>query len=130
MAGLKYYACAVARCGGAGVLAARTATPVRSRLRATARTPMPRRCETPARPPELGLESAPVAARGTGGTGLPRLEAGMPLYGHELSTESPPVEAGLASSLRWPLRKRTRPGPAPWATTPWLPCCRTLPSAP
>ena len=133
VAGLKYYACAVARCGGADVLAARTgytgedgfelycanadAETLWNALLATAE--------------ELGTEDAPVQPAGLAARDSLRPEAGMPPHGHELSTESTPGEAGRGKAAwRSPCARRTRPGPAPWATTPWPPCCRTPPSAP
>lgn len=39
-----------------------------------------------------------------------RLEAGMPLYGHELSTEITPVEAGLGKLVEIALRKKDEAG--------------------
>ncbi|MCT1545468.1 MULTISPECIES: glycine cleavage system aminomethyltransferase GcvT [Kocuria] len=112
VAGLKYYACAVARCGGADVLAARTgytgedgfelycanadAETLWNALLATAE--------------ELGTEDAPVQPAGLAARDSLRLEAGMPLYGHELSTEITPVEAGLGKLVEIALRKKDEAG--------------------
>lgn len=112
VAGLKYYACAVARCGGVDVLAARTgytgedgfelycanadAETLWNALLATAE--------------ELGTEDAPVQPAGLAARDSLRLEAGMPLYGHELSTEITPVEAGLGKLVEVALRKKDEAG--------------------
>ncbi|WP_423446362.1 glycine cleavage system aminomethyltransferase GcvT [Kocuria sp. KSNUG] len=112
VAGLKYYACAVARCGGVDVLAARTgytgedgfelycanadAETLWNALLATAE--------------ELGTEDAPVQPAGLAARDSLRLEAGMPLYGHELSTEITPVEAGLGKLVEIALRKKDEAG--------------------
>ena len=112
VAGLKYYACAVARCGGADVLAARSgytgedgfelycanadAETLWNALLATAE--------------ELGTEDAPVQPAGLAARDSLRLEAGMPLYGHELSTEITPVEAGLGKLVEVALRKKDEAG--------------------
>ena len=112
VAGLKYYACAVARCGGADVLAARTGytgedgfelycanadgETLWNALLATAE--------------ELGTEDAPVQPAGLAARDSLRLEAGMPLYGHELSTEITPVEAGLGKLVEVALRKKDEAG--------------------
>ncbi|ASE11087.1 glycine cleavage system aminomethyltransferase GcvT [Kocuria rhizophila] len=112
VAGLKYYACAVARCGGVDVLAARTgytgedgfelycanadAETLWNALLATAE--------------ELGTEDAPVQPAGLAARDSLRLEAGMPLYGHELSTEITPVEAGLGKLVEVALRKKDESG--------------------
>ncbi len=55
---------------------------------------------------ELLLEQADVAPIGLGARDSLRLEAGLCLYGHELSPEITPVEAGL----RWAIAKVRRPG--------------------
>lgn len=112
VAGLKYYACAVARCGEVDVLAARTgytgedgfelycanadAETLWNALLATAE--------------ELGTEDAPVQPAGLAARDSLRLEAGMPLYGHELSTEITPVEAGLGKLVEVALRKKHEAG--------------------
>ncbi|WP_144827645.1 glycine cleavage system aminomethyltransferase GcvT [Kocuria rhizophila] len=112
VAGLKYYACAVARCGGVDVLAARTgytgedgfelycanadAETLWNALLATAE--------------QLGTEDAPVQPAGLAARDSLRLEAGMPLYGHELSTEITPVEAGLGKLVEVALRKKDEAG--------------------
>ncbi|MCC5675457.1 glycine cleavage system aminomethyltransferase GcvT [Kocuria rhizophila] len=112
VAGLKYYACAVARCGEVDVLAARTgytgedgfelycanadAETLWNALLATAE--------------ELGTEDAPVQPAGLAARDSLRLEAGMPLYGHELSTEITPVEAGLGKLVEVALRKKDEAG--------------------
>ncbi|WP_369060980.1 glycine cleavage system aminomethyltransferase GcvT [Kocuria rhizophila] len=112
VAGLKYYACAVARCGGVDVLAARTgytgedgfelycanadAETLWNALLATAE--------------QLGTEEAPVQPAGLAARDSLRLEAGMPLYGHELSTEITPVEAGLGKLVEVALRKKDEAG--------------------
>ena len=112
VAGLKYYACAVARCGGVDVLAARTgytgedgfelycanadAETLWNALLATAE--------------QLGTEDAPVQPAGLAARDSLRLEAGMPLYGHELSTEITPVEAGLGKLVEVALRKKHEAG--------------------
>ena len=112
VAALKYYACATARCAGVEVLAARTgytgedgfelycanehATTLWNALLATAG--------------ELGTEEAPVQAAGLAARDSLRLEAGMPLYGHELSTEITPVEAGLGKLVEIALRKKDEAG--------------------
>ncbi|WP_058955104.1 glycine cleavage system aminomethyltransferase GcvT [Kocuria rhizophila] len=112
VAGLKYYACAVARCGGVDVLAARTgytgedgfelycanadAETLWNALLATAE--------------QLGTEDAPVQPAGLAARDSLRLEAGMPLYGHELSTEITPVEAGLGKLVEVALCKKDEAG--------------------
>ena len=112
VAGLKYYACAVARCGEVDVLAARTgytgedgfelycanadAETLWNALLATAE--------------QLGTEDAPVQPAGLAARDSLRLEAGMPLYGHELSTEITPVEAGLGKLVEVALRKKHEAG--------------------
>ncbi|MDO4918674.1 glycine cleavage system aminomethyltransferase GcvT [Kocuria sp.] len=112
VAGLKYYACTPARCGGVDVLAARTgytgedgfelycpngdAVRLWDALLATAA--------------ELGTEDAPVRPAGLAARDSLRLEAGMPLYGHELSTEITPAEAGLGKLVEVALRKKDEAG--------------------
>lgn len=49
-----------------------------------------------------------VAPIGLGARDSLRLEAGMPLYGHDIDTETTPVEAGLA----WAIQKARRSGGA------------------
>lgn len=49
-----------------------------------------------------------VAPIGLGARDSLRLEAGMPLYGHDIDTETSPVEAGLA----WAIQKARRSGGA------------------
>lgn len=50
------------------------------------------------------LDNADVAPAGLGARDALRLEAGLPLYGHELDETTDPVEAGLA----WSIGKRRR----------------------
>lgn len=109
---LKYYAAAPARCAGVEVLAARTgytgedgfelycsnqdAPALWSALLETAE--------------KLSTEDAPVSAAGLAARDSLRLEAGMPLYGHELSTEITPAEAGLGKLVEIALRKKGEAG--------------------
>lgn len=59
---------------------------------------------------QLGTEDAPVQPAGLAARDSLRLEAGMPLYGHELSTEITPVEAGLGKLVEVALRKKDEAG--------------------
>ena len=59
---------------------------------------------------ELSTEDSPVMAAGLAARDSLRLEAGMPLYGHELSTEITPVEAGLGKLVEIALRKKGEAG--------------------
>jgi len=109
---LKYYAAAPGRCAGVDVLIARTgytgedgfelycgnqdAPHLWAALLATAQ--------------ELSTEDAPVSAAGLAARDSLRLEAGMPLYGHELSTEITPAEAGLGKLVKVALRKKGEAG--------------------
>ena len=109
---LKYYAAAPGRCAGVDVLIARTgytgedgfelycgnqdAPHLWTALMATAE--------------ELSTEEAPVSAAGLAARDSLRLEAGMPLYGHELSTEITPAEAGLGKLVEIALRKKGEAG--------------------
>ena len=54
------------------------------------------------------LAMAEVKPIGLGARDSLRLEAGMPLYGHDIDTETSPVEAGLA----WAIQKARRAGGA------------------
>ena len=56
---------------------------------------------------ELGTDSGLIAC-GLGARDTLRLEAGMPLYGHEITDEVNPVEAGLMFGVR--LKKSDYPG--------------------
>ena len=112
VAGLKYYACAVARCGGVDVLAARTGYTGEDGFElycanADAETLWNALLVTAE---ELGTEDAPVQPAGLAARDSLRLEAGMPLYGHELSTEITPVEAGLGKLVEIALRKKDEAG--------------------
>ena len=112
VAGLKYYACAVARCGGVDVLAARTGYTGEDGFElycanADAETLWNALLVTAE---ELGTEDAPVQPAGLAARDSLRLEAGMPLYGHELSTEITPVEAGLGKLVEVALRKKDEAG--------------------
>jgi aminomethyltransferase len=51
-----------------------------------------------------GLQNSDVAPVGLGARDALRLEAGLPLYGHDLDETTDPVEAGLA----WSIGKRRR----------------------
>ncbi|WP_112234730.1 glycine cleavage system aminomethyltransferase GcvT [Kocuria sp. BT304] len=112
VAGLKYYACAVARCGGVDVLAARTGYTGEDGFElycanADAETLWNALLATVE---QLGTEDAPVQPAGLAARDSLRLEAGMPLYGHELSTEITPVEAGLGKLVEVALRKKDEAG--------------------
>lgn len=110
--GLKYYACAPARCAGIEVLAARTGY--------TGEDGFELYCSAEDAPAlwdalletgqRLGTEDAPVRAAGLAARDSLRLEAGMPLYGHELSTEITPVEAGLGKLVEVALRQKAGTG--------------------
>ncbi|MFO0982757.1 MAG: glycine cleavage system aminomethyltransferase GcvT [Planctomycetota bacterium] len=49
----------------------------------------------------LGSRTAPVLAVGLGARDTLRLEAGMPLYGHEIDDSTTPVEANLVFAVDW-----------------------------
>lgn len=109
---LKYYAAAPARCAGVEVLAARTGY--------TGEDGFELYCDNQDAPAlwsalletaaELTTEEAPVSAAGLAARDSLRLEAGMPLYGHELSTEITPAEAGLGKLVEIALRKKGEAG--------------------
>ncbi|MEZ5504131.1 MAG: glycine cleavage system aminomethyltransferase GcvT [Halioglobus sp.] len=64
------------------------------------------------------LDADPVRAIGLGARDSLRLEAGLCLYGHELTTEIDPVQAGLAWSISKSRRPEgVRPGGFPGAET-------------
>ncbi|WP_098054412.1 glycine cleavage system aminomethyltransferase GcvT [Kocuria marina] len=112
VAALKYYACVRARCADVAVLVARTGY--------TGEDGFELYCDNQDAPvlwdallttaAELGTEEAPVGAAGLAARDSLRLEAGMPLYGHELSTEITPVEAGLGKLVEIALRKKAEAG--------------------
>ena len=109
---LKYYAAAPARCAGVAVLAARTGY--------TGEDGFELYCDNQDAPAlwsallktadELSTEEAPISAAGLAARDSLRLEAGMPLYGHELSTEITPAEAGLGKLVEIALRKKGESG--------------------
>jgi aminomethyltransferase len=49
----------------------------------------------------LGSRVASVSPIGLGARDTLRLEAGMPLYGHEIDAKTTPIEAGLAFAIDW-----------------------------
>lgn len=109
---LKYYACAPGRCAGVAVLAARTGY--------TGEDGFELYCSTEDAPSlwdavlttgnRLSTEDAPVRAAGLAARDSLRLEAGMPLYGHEISTAITPLEAGLGKLVEVALRQKAEAG--------------------
>jgi aminomethyltransferase len=49
----------------------------------------------------LGSRVASVSPIGLGARDTLRLEAGMPLYGHEIDAKTTPIEAGLEFAIDW-----------------------------
>jgi aminomethyltransferase len=96
LSGLGFYACLPGEYAGAAALVARTGYTGEDGfeifLPAVSVTALWRAILTAGA--ELGLVPCGLAARDT-----LRLEAGMPLYGHELSTSIRPAQAGLARAL-------------------------------
>jgi aminomethyltransferase len=69
------------------------------------------------------LDNPAVAPIGLGARDSLRLEAGMPLYGHDADESTSPVEADLA----WAIQKSRRAGGARAGRRPWTPPCRPAP---
>lgn len=129
---LKYYAAASARCAGVEVLAARTgytgedgfelycsnqdAPALWSALLKTAE--------------KLSTENAPVSAAGLAARDSLRLEAGMPLYGHELSTEITRPRPAWANLWRSRCARRVKRARTRWAVRRSRPWSSPIPSAP
>jgi glycine cleavage system H lipoate-binding protein len=110
IAALKYYTCAETRRRGARAVVARTGYTGEDGfelfLPAEARPVCGMRCWPKTAPRGL-------APCGLGARDVLRLEAGMPLYGHELTEEITPLQAGLGwavkfASRRSPARRRSR----------------------
>ena len=105
VAGLKYYACAVARCGGVDVLAARTGytgedgfelfLPAASTAEAGDRGSAVWNTMLSAAD-EAGVE---LTLCGLASRDSLRLEAGMPLYGNELDTGHQPHASGVGFAV-------------------------------
>ena len=98
LAAMKYYACLPVEFGGVPVLAARTGYTGEDGFElfvdAEHAVPLWRALLEAGRP--FGLVPAGLAARDS-----LRLEAGMPLYGHELDTSTTPFDAGLGRVVRF-----------------------------
>ena len=97
VAALKYYTCAETSAGGASAIVARTGYTGEDGFEVF----VPADAASGLWEALLAENRAQLAPCGLGARDVLRLEAGMPLYGHELTEEITPLQAGLAWAVKF-----------------------------
>jgi aminomethyltransferase len=97
IAALKYYTCIETRAGGAPAIVARTGYTGEDGFEVF----LPAEAATGLWEALLDGNRDVLAACGLGSRDVLRLEAGMPLYGHELTEEITPIQAGLGWAVKF-----------------------------
>ena len=97
IAALKYYTCAETKAGGVSALIARTGYTGEDGFEIF----LPDESASGLWDALISENRALLAPCGLGARDVLRLEAGMPLYGHELTEEITPLQAGLAWAVKF-----------------------------